>query len=213
MIWFNKTYYEIIKNEHLKWRKENPALFEKIIFPVYASLVGFPVIMFPLYYARDQILPHFFFDLADKLKYDIFFDRYLYLIKQGGVEFADRFFIAYAIILVANAIVFIPVFTFGWIFVRRVMTPIKRFNKLMKWGFLAGIIVLILTVHVTLTLGDGLNHIGLYRANDSTLFHLLLVGSISPSTAFAYLVPMKFIFVAYDTWRDGTFREVFFSHT
>ena len=211
MIWFNKTYYEIIKNEHLKWRKENPALFEKIIFPVYASLVGFPVIMFPLYYARDQILPHFFFDLADKLKYDIFFDRYLYLIKQGGVEFADRFFIAYAIILVANAIVFVPVFTLGWIFVRRVMTPIKRFNKLMYRYFLASIIVLILTVHVTLTLGDTLDHTGLYRVNDSTLFHLLAVGSILPSTAFAYLVPMKFIFAAYDSWRDGTFREVFFS--
>ena len=211
MIWFNKTYYEIIKNEHLKWRKENPALFEKTIFLFHASLVGFPAIMFPLYYARDQILPHFFFDLADKLKYDIFFDRYLYLIKQGGVEFADRFFIAYAIILVANAIVFIPVFTFGWIFVRRVMTPIKRFNKVMKWVFLAGIIYLILTVYFTLTLGDGLNHIGLYRANDSTLFHLLLVGSMMPSTAFFYLVPMKFIFAAYDSWHDGTFREVFFS--
>ena len=213
MIWFNKTYYEIIKNEHLKWRKENPALFEKTTFLFHASLVGFPAIMFPLYYARDQILPHFFFDLADKLKYDIFFDRYLYLIKQGGVEFADRFFIAYAIILVANAIVFIPVFTFGWIFVRRVMTPIKRFNKVMKWVFLASIILLILMANFILTLGDGLNQTGLYRANDWNIFHALAVGSMMPGFTFAYLASMKFIFVAYDSWRDGTFREVFFSKT
>ena len=199
-------------NQHLKWRKENPALFEKSTSLAHASLVIFPVIMFPLYYMRDHILPHFFFDLADKLKYEIFFDCYLYLIKQGGVELADRFFIAYGLILAANAIVFIPVFTFGWIFVRRVMTPIKRFNKPMKWSFLVSIIYLLI-VYITLTLGDCFYQIGLHRANDGTIFYLLAFGSIMPSTAFIYLVPMKFIFVAYDSWRDGTFREVFFSKT
>ena len=204
------TNHSIFK-EHMISPNENPLLYNKIKFMAHTWAVIFPVIMFPLYYMRDHLLPQFFFDLADKLKYEIFFDRYLYLIKQGGVEFSDRFFIAYAIILVANAIVFIPVFTVGWIFVRREMTPIKRVTKQMKWHFLATIIFLSLMVHFTLFLGDNLDHTGLYRAKDINIFHLLVAGSLMPSTAFVYLASMKFIFVAYDSLRAGTFREVFLS--
>ena len=211
MKWFNIETYRSIRNEHLMWHKENPALFKKASFLYHSSMVIFPIIMLLLYYMRDQILPKFLFDLSDTLKYEIFFDRYLYLIKHGGVEFSDRFFIAYAILVTANAIVFIPVFTFGWIFVRRSMTPVERIAKRMKMSLLSSMIILMATALYILIFGDGLNQIGYYRANDRTLFHLLFVGSILPSTAFLHLISMKFIFVAYDSWRDGTFREVVLS--
>ena len=185
------------------------------------SILGFSIwgiltcILFPLYYARDTILPQFFFDLAHHLKYETFFDRYQYLIEQGGLAFADRFFIAYGLVLTINVVFLIINLPLCYILLRRNMIPLKRATKKIKWRFVGHIFVVLFFVCYLWTVGNGLNQTGFFRANERYIIMMLFnFGAGLPGISLFIILPiMKVLLSAYDAWRTKTFREVFFSHT
>ena len=178
---------------------------------MYSAWMISAMIVPPLFYMRDRFLPPFLEDFAYRLKMDIFNDRYLHLIEQGGIGFADRFFIAYAIILSANAAV-IVVFTLPMaIIVRRYMVPAKRINKKMIKYFLF-FLLFAAFVNIYLYLGGALlNQSGRFRADDSIFTIMLPVnGIVLPSLQILFLaVNFKMIFTLYDAWRDHNLKGIF----
>ena len=203
------------KEEHWFSHSEEAILKKKIVRLSHITLLVNACIIFPLYYMRDSILPRFLFELADKLKMELFFDRYLHLIEQGGVGFADRFFIAYAIVFFANALALFIATPIGCFIVRRNMVPVKQVTRLMNIRLLIGLLfIAVIAVHV-LGMGNSLNQLGFYRADDHYIGVMLIIAGICQPhlNMLVALVMAKVFFVAYDSWRDGTFREVFFSQT
>ena len=203
------------KEEHWLSHSEEAVLKKKISHLSHITGLVLTCVIFPLYYLRDSILPQFLFELADKLKMGLFFDRYLHLIEQGGVGFADRFFIAYAIVFFANALALFIATPIGCFIVRRNMVPVKQVTRLMNIRlYLALLFIAVLAAHV-LGMGNSLNQLGFYRADDHYIGVMLIVAGICQPhiNMNVALIMAKVFFVAYDTWRDGTFREVFFSHT
>ena len=166
-----------------------------------------------LYHLRDQLLPDSFEVLLHHLKYKTFFDRYLHLIEQGGLAFADRFFIAYTIIIAAHVVILCIYLPIGVFFVRRDMKPVKKVTKTLKTCILIYLLGLLFITWSLWSLGSGLNQIGRFRANDSFIgFMNFGLGPVTiPMLLMMTLAMTKMIFVAYDSWRAGTFREVFLS--
>lgn len=210
--WVIRVHKNSREDDYLINPKTEAVLIKKM------SILGFSIwgiltcILFPLYYMRDTILPQFFFDLAHHLKYETFFDRYQHLIDQGGLAFADRFFIAYGLVLTTNVATLITILPFGYILVRRNMHPLKRATKKMKWRFVAHIFIVLFFVYYLWTDGDGLNQTGFFRANERYIVMMLFnIGAGLPCISlFINLAIMKVLLSAYDAWRTKTFREVFF---
>ena len=213
MGWFYNLFKDSTDDDFILNPTTEASLIKKITILIVSSHAVFPILTSSLYYMRDRFLPEFSYAFADTLKYQIFFDRYLYLIKQGGVEFADRFFIAYTVFIAAHAIVFCIYIPIGSFFVRRDMKPIKQFTKGMKMRVLMCFFALFLSALFIWLQGIGLNQYGRFRANDSYILIMLIpFSALTGGFCLIATLPMaKTIFVAHDTWRDGTFREVFFS--
>lgn len=213
--WLDNLKRETTEKDYVFNPKTEARLTKKITnLASAAGIVSF-CITFPLYYMRDLLLPQFALNLADKIKYEVFFDRYLYLIDQGGLAFADRFFIAYALILAANSLTLPICIPIGCYVVRRDMKPINRVTTTMKKYVFLYAIILIMHALVILIMGTGADQTGFFRAHDSYTFVMLIIGGIGmPYTViWGSLMIMKIVYVAYDAWRDGTFREVFLSKT
>lgn len=211
MEWIEKMKRESTDDDHLLNPTTEAGLIKKISFLIGSSYVVLPIFTCSLYYVRERFMPQFFYTFADTLKYEIFFDRYIHLIEQGGLAFADRFFIAYTVVIAACAgafLIYIPIASF---FVRREMKPIKLVNKGMRMRILLGFLVLFISASFIWFQGAGLNQYGRFRADDSYIL-IMLIPVATFTTGFCLLIIVtitKPIFVAYDAWRDGTFREVF----
>ena len=213
--WMNWTHKNINGEDYVLNPKTKVVLLKKNAILAYSIWAILTCIIFPLYYMRDALLPQFFFDLAHHLKYETFFDRYQYLIEQGGLAFADRFFIAYGLVLTINIVFLIINLPLCYILLRRNMIPLKRATKKIKWRFVGHIFVVLFFVCYLWTVGNGLNQTGFFRANERYIIMMLFnFGAGLPGISLFIILPiMKFLLSAYDAWRTKTFREVFFSHT
>ena len=92
MEWLHKIARETTDDDHLLNPTTEAELKKKTEFLACTVSVISMFVIIPLYYMRGQLMPQFAFDLTDWIKYEIFFDRYQFLIEQGGLAFADRFF-------------------------------------------------------------------------------------------------------------------------
>ena len=148
---------------HPKREPELVRFIERIIWTSYPIL---SVIALPLFFWQEVFLPAFFVELAYWLKMEVFFERYLHLIREGGLAFADRLFIAQAITLTINVIL-VPPYTIAMaILVRRYMAPIRHITKGMKWQLMAVIFLTALCADFCIGFGRGLNQYGFHRAVD-----------------------------------------------
>jgi len=213
--WIDNLFKDSRDEDALINPKTEADLIKKLSYLARTSMVILPLITFTLYVMQDRVLPHFLFEWANTIKHQIFFDRYLHLIEQGGLAFADQFFIAYVIVLATHIISFSIFLVPGSFLIRYKMKPVKRITKLMKKRILLFLLASIFMFYAIWTQGQGLDQRGFFRANESAIIGMLIfVGVMQPLFTTALLFPvMKFIFVAYDSWRDGIFREVFFSQT
>ena len=211
--WMNLGHKDVNGEDYLVNPKTEIILLKKNAMLAYSISVILTCIIFPLYLVPDKLLPQFFFGLVHHIKYETFFERYLHLIDQGGIAFADRFFIAYGLVLTTNVVVLIIIIPVCYILLRRNMVPLKRATKKIKWCFVRNILILLAYVFYIWNHGYSLNQLGFFRANERYIIIMLVVGgtALPGINLFFITAIMKFFLTAYDTWRDGTFREVFLS--
>ena len=215
MEWFDNLFKDSTDTDYLINPKTEAGLISRISTMFNITLVLSFCFTHLLYYMRDRFLPQSFVDLSNYFKNGIYFDRYQHLIDQGGLAFADRFFIAYGIVLTINIVFLIINLPLCYILLKRNMIPLKRVTKKIKWRFVGHIFVVLFFVYYLWTDGDGLNQTGLFRANERYIIMMLFnFGAGLPGISLFIILPiMKFLLSAYDAWRTKTFREVFFSHT
>ena len=193
---------------HPKREPELVRLMERIIWTSYAIL---SVIALPLFFWQEVFLPPFFVELAYWLKMEVFFERYLHLIREGGLAFADRLFIAQAIILTINVIL-VPPYTIAMaILVRRYMAPIRHITKDMKWQLIAALIGFGLIAYINIGFGSGLNQYGFHRAVDGWVSIYYPIAAIlgPPIVILTLATIFKWIYVLFDGWREGRLRALF----
>ena len=193
---------------HQEREPELGRLIKCIAWTSYAIL---SVIALPLFFWQEVFLPPFFVELAYWLKMEVFFERYLHLIREGGLAFADRLFIAQAIILTINVIL-VPPYTIAMaILVRRYMAPIRHITKGMKWQLMAVILGFGLIAYITIGFGRGLDQNGFHRAVDGwvSIYYPIAAILAPPTTTALSAVIFKWIYVLFDGWREGRLRALF----
>ena len=193
---------------HPKREPELVRLTERIIWTSFGVL---SVIALPLFFWQEVFLPPFFVELAYWLKMEVFFERYLHLIREGGLPFADRLFIAQAIILTINVILVPPYTITAAILVRRYMAPISHITKDMKWQLIFVIMGFGLITNFCIGFGRGLNQYGFHRAVDGWVSISYLIAAIlaPPLTTAMSAIIFKWIYVLFDGWREGRLRALF----
>ena len=192
-------------------QEREPELGRLIKCIAWTSYAVLSVIALPLFFWQEVFLPPFFVDLAYWLKMEVFFERYLNLIREGGLAFADRLFIAQAIILTIN-IILVPPYTIAMaILVRRYMAPIKHITKDMKWQLIFVIMGFGLIIDFCIGFGSGLNQYGFHRAVDGwvSIYYPIAAILAPPTTTAMSAVIFKWIYVLFDGWREGRLRALF----
>ena len=213
MEWFDNLFKDSTDTDYLINPKTEAGLISRISTMFNITLVLSFCFTHLLYYMRDRFLPQSFVDLSNYFKNGIYFDRYQHLIDQGGLAFADRFFIAYGLILATNVFVLMTFMPIVCVIVRREMKPVRHVSKIMKRYWALHILAVILLAYGVLSMGGYTDQTGVFRAEDSYITLMLLVmGTLAPSSfIFVFFSLIKSVYVAHDAWRDGIFREVFFS--
>ena len=192
-------------------QEREPELGRLIKCIAWTSYAVLSVIALPLFFWQEVFLPPFFVELAYWLKMEVFFERYLNLIREGGLAFADRLFIAQAIILTIN-IILVPPYTIAMaILVRRYMAPIKHITKDMKCQLIFVIMGFGLIIDFCIGFGSGLNQYGFHRAVDGwvSIYYPIAAILAPPTTTAMSAVIFKWIYVLFDGWREGRLRALF----
>lgn len=192
-------------------QEREPELVYMIRIIVALWFLVMTVIALPLFFWQEVFLPPFFVELAYWLKMEVFFERYLHLIREGGLAFADRLFIAYAIVVTIVSISVLPSTIVCAIVVKKYMVPIKRATKPMWNKFILFSLGTYILSHGYFLFGEGLDDTGLSQATDWYLnftypvLVILLPGLFFVSLANVFI----WIYVLFDGWREGRLRALF----